>query len=49
MGLASGPAIAALLLGEDNYALIIAVAAGALAVSLLAIISPARIQDRTAS
>jgi len=48
MGLASGPAVAALLLGEDNYPLIIIVAAAALAISLLAILYPARIQDRKA-
>lgn len=46
MGLASGPAIAALLLGKDNYPLIIAVAVAALVVSFLVIIPPARIQDR---
>jgi hypothetical protein len=46
MGLASGPAIAALLFGKDNYPLIIAVAVAALVVSLLVIIPPARIQDR---
>lgn len=46
MGLASGPAVAALLLGEDNYPLIIAVAVAALVVSMLAIMQPARIQDQ---
>ena len=45
MGLASGPVVAALLLGEDNYPLIIGAAVIALVVSLLAIILPARIQD----
>jgi DHA1 family inner membrane transport protein len=49
MGLASGPAIAAMLLGENNYARIIIVAAVALAFSLLAILPPARIQDRGAN
>jgi len=47
MGLASGPAVAALLLGEDNYPLIIAVAVAALIGSLLAIVIPARVQDRS--
>jgi len=46
MGLATGPAVAAILLGEDNYSLIINVAVVALVVSLLAIILPARVQDR---
>jgi hypothetical protein len=46
MGLASGPAVAAVLLGEDNYALIIGVAVAALFISMLAVIIPARIQDR---
>lgn len=46
MGLASGPVIAALLLGKDNYPLIIAVAVAALVVSLLVIIPPSRMQDR---
>ena len=47
MGLATGPAVAALLLGENNYSLIIGVAVAALVVSLLAIILPARVQDRS--
>jgi hypothetical protein len=37
------------LLGEDNYPLIVVVAAAALAVSFLAIVIPARIQDREIS
>lgn len=47
MGLASGPAIAAFLLGENNYPLIISAAVIALIISALAILMPARIQDRT--
>jgi len=47
MGLATGPAVAAMLLGENNYPLIIGVAVAALVVSLLAIILPARVQDRS--
>jgi predicted MFS family arabinose efflux permease len=47
MGLASGPAIAALLLGENDYPLIISAAVIALIISALAILIPARIQDRT--
>ena len=47
MGLASGPAVAAVLLGEDNYPLIIGVAVAALLISVLAVMIPARIQDRT--
>lgn len=46
MGLASGPAVAALLLGENHYPLVITAAFVALLVSLLAILLPARIQDR---
>jgi len=47
MGLASGPAIAALLLGESNYALIIWMAVAGLILSLLVILLPARMQDRS--
>jgi hypothetical protein len=47
MGLASGLAIAALLLGENNYALIICVAVAGLILSLLVILLPARMQDRS--
>lgn len=46
MGLASGPALAAVLLGADRYALIIYVAVAALLLSMTAIIYPARSQDR---
>ena len=47
MGLASGPAIAGVLLGENNYALIIWVAVFGLILSLLVILFPARMQDRS--
>ena len=47
MGLASGPAVAAMLLGENNYPLIIGVAVVALVLSMLAIMIPARVQDRS--
>lgn len=46
MGLASGPAVAAILLGENNYPLVISVAVAALIASMLAILYPARLQDR---
>ena len=47
MGLASGPAIAALLLGESNYALIIWMAVAVLILSLLVVLLPAKMQDRS--
>jgi predicted MFS family arabinose efflux permease len=47
MGLASGPAIAGVLLGENNYAVIIWVAVFGLILSLLVILLPARMQDRS--
>ena len=47
MGLASGPAIAALLLGESNYTLIIWMAVAGLILSLLVILLPARMQDQS--
>ena len=47
MGLASGPAATAILLGEANYGLVIDVTVAALVLSLLAIIPPSLIQDRT--
>jgi predicted MFS family arabinose efflux permease len=47
MGLASGPAIAGVLLGENNYALIIWVAVLGLVLSLLVILLPARMQDQS--
>lgn len=49
MGLASGPAVAAVLLGQDDYARVIAAALVALLVSLLAIVHPARLQRRAAA
>jgi hypothetical protein len=49
MGLASGPAVAALLLGENNYPLIIWVAFFAILGSLIAVLPAARLQDRVGS
>ena len=46
MGLASGPALAAFLLGENNYALIIWAAVIGLSLCLLMVLYPARVQDR---
>ena len=45
MGLASGPAVAALLLGQDNYALLIGVSIAGLAACGLAVLAPARLLD----
>ena len=45
MGLATGPAAAALLLGEDNYPLLIGVSAAGLMACLLAAFRPARLLD----
>jgi len=47
MGLASGPAIAAMLLGENNYPLITWAAVVGLVLSLLIVLLPARMQDRS--
>ena len=47
MGLASGPAIAALLVGEDNYGRIITAATIALVFCFVFVIRPARILDAT--
>ena len=47
MGLASGPVITAMLLGEDNYALIITVATVVMVFTLITIWVPARLQDRS--
>jgi predicted MFS family arabinose efflux permease len=47
MGLASGPAIAAMLMGENNYPLITWVAVVGLVLSLLIVLLPARMQDRS--
>ncbi len=46
MGLASGPALAALLLGQDNYALLILVSTVGLILCGLAVFGPARQLDR---
>jgi predicted MFS family arabinose efflux permease len=46
MGLASGPAVAALIVGDNNYGLLINVAVIALALCLLAMLLPARTLDR---
>jgi predicted MFS family arabinose efflux permease len=46
MGLASGPAAAALLLGQDNYAFLIEVSVIGLVLCGLAIIVPARLLDK---
>ncbi len=48
MGLASGPAVAAVLVGDSNYALLINVAVCGLAMCLLAMFFPARALDREA-
>ena len=48
MGLASGPAIAAAILGDNNYPLVIGVAVFALMAALMAIAYPTRVQDRKA-
>ncbi len=48
MGLASGPALAALLLGDNNYPLVIWAAVAGLILSLLVTIVPARLQDKPA-
>lgn len=49
MGLASGPVVTALLLGEDNYELIIMAATGVMVLTTFAVWIPARFQDRTKS
>jgi len=46
MGLASGPAVAALVMGKDNYQLIIWVAVGALLLCVITIVVPSLSQDR---
>jgi hypothetical protein len=45
MGLATGPAAAALILGQDNYPLLIGVSAAGLAACALAALGPARQLD----
>lgn len=47
MGLASGPVITAILLGEDNYSLIIVVAAIVMVISAITVWMPARLQDHS--
>lgn len=49
MGLASGPAVAAVILGENNYAQTIWAAVAALVLCLVLVLHPARLQDRKAS
>ena len=46
MGLASGPVVTAMLLGEDNYELIIMVATGVMVITAVTVLLPARMQDR---
>jgi predicted MFS family arabinose efflux permease len=46
MGLASGPAVAALIVGEDNYSLLINVAVVALVFCIVAMVRPAWALDR---
>ena len=46
MGLASGPAVAALIVGDNNYGLLINVSVIALGLCLLAMLLPARTLDR---
>ena len=48
MGLASGPFVAALIVGENNYSLLINVALVFMAISMIAAIIPARFLDREA-
>lgn len=48
MGLASGPVVTAMLLGEDNYELIIMVATAVMAMTVVTVWLPARLQDRGA-
>jgi predicted MFS family arabinose efflux permease len=49
MGLASGPVVTALLLGDDNYELIIIVATVVMVITTLAVWVPARLKDRAKS
>ena len=46
MGLASGPFVAALIVGDENYALLINVALAFLTMSMIAAVIPARFLDR---
>lgn len=45
MGLASGPVVTGMLLGEDNYELIILAAAVVMIIALVTVWRPARLQD----
>ena len=45
MGLASGPAVAAFIVGESNYGLVINVATVALVLALFVVLMPARVLD----
>jgi hypothetical protein len=45
MGLASGPALAAMLIGDSNYVLVTWAAVVGLALCLMVLLYPARIQD----
>lgn len=47
MGLASGPVVTAMLLGEDNYELIIMVATAVMVITAITVWIPSRVQDRT--
>ena len=49
MGLASGPFVAALIVGDNNYALLVNVALVFMAISMIAAIIPARFLDRKAN
>ena len=49
MGLASGPAVTAVLLGEDNYELIIIVATVVMIITAITVWLPSRIQDQIKS
>jgi hypothetical protein len=46
MGLASGPAVAALVVGDNNYSLLINMSVVALILCLVVMIIPARVLDR---
>jgi len=46
MGLASGPAVAALVVGDNNYSLLINMSVVALILCLIVMIIPARVLDR---
>jgi len=47
MGLASGPVVTAMLLGEDHYELIIMVATAVMLITTFTVWIPSRLQDRT--